>query len=100
MEYQDRVEQEAEEERREQRMATAHEHRHAPGVCDILAQTPPEKTWCDLEGECGSDSSGYDCHPCPECGSDRVVYTHDTYIECQECGHRELARFQVEETDD
>jgi len=47
------LEQEAEEERREQRMAIAHEHRFAPGVCDILA-TPPEKTWCDEldEEEC------------------------------------------------
>jgi len=49
------LEQEAEEERREQRRATAHEHRFAPGVCDMLcdiqAQTPSEKTWCDLEDE-------------------------------------------------
>jgi len=49
-------EQEAEIERTEQRMAIAHEHRFAPGVesgiCDILTQTPPEKTWCDLDEEC------------------------------------------------
>ena len=63
MEYQKWIEQEAKEERREQRRATAHEHRFAPGVCDILAQTPQEtqneldgcsekKTWCDLEEDC------------------------------------------------
>jgi len=51
MEYFRWLEQEAEEERREQRRATAHEHRFAPGACDILAQTPPDKTWCDLEDE-------------------------------------------------
>ena len=49
------LEQEAEKERREQRRATAYEHRFAPGVepgiCDILQQTPQEKTWCDLEDE-------------------------------------------------
>ena len=50
-EYNDYIESEAEIERTEQRRATAQEHRFAPAD-DVLAQSPPEKTWCDLDEDC------------------------------------------------
>jgi len=55
IEYRDWIENEAETERTEQRRATAHEHRFAPKD-DVLAQTPPEKTWCDWDEECDGNA--------------------------------------------